>query len=412
MQGILGIASFLTVAWVLSEKRRRVDMPLIAKGMLLQFSLVLILLKVPGGREFFALLSRFVRALEEATRAGTSFVFGYLGGGEAPFEVVEASALFVFAFQSLPLVLVISALSAVLFYWKILPRIVEAFSYVLQRSLGIGGAEGLSVAANVFLGMVESPLLIRPYLARLTRSELFTVMGCGMATIAGTVMVLYASLLAPIIPDVLGHILTASVANAVGAIVVTKLMIPETEPPTPGRLLEPEPAESAMDALTQGTLRGVQLILNIVAMLIVLVALIHLANLLLGMIPSPGGEKVTLQGLLGWMMRPVAWLLGVSWAEASPAGSLLGTKLILNELLAYLDLSRLPEGILSQRSALILTYALCGFANPGSVGIMIGGLSTLIPERRSEIVELGMWTIVAGTLATLLTGCMTGIVLA
>lgn len=411
LQGLVGAGALLGLAWLLSERRRQVDWSLVAKGLLLQAFLVVLLLKVPGGRAVFGLLSRVVRALEESTRAGTSFVFGYLGGGAPPFKVTDASSLYVFAFQSLPLLLVISALSAVFFYWGILPRIVQAFSYVLERTLRIGGAEGLSVAANVFLGMVESPLLIRPYLARLTRSELFTVMSCGMATIAGTVMVLYASFLSPVIPDALGHILTASVANAVGAIVVSKLMIPETGRVTPGKLVDLEPAESTMDALTQGTLRGVQLLLNIVAMLIVLVALIHLANLLLALLPSLGTDPLTLQGLLGWLLTPAAWLLGIPWSEAATAGSLLGIKTVLNELLAYLELSRLPAGAISERSSLILTYAMCGFANPGSVGIMIGGLGTLLPDRRSEVVELGMWTLVAGTLATWLTGCLAGLVL-
>jgi CNT family concentrative nucleoside transporter len=337
-------------------------------------------------------------------------VFGYLGGGTLPFEEPYPGASFVLAFQALPLVLVMSALSAVLFYWKVLPRMVRGFAWTLLQTLRVGGTEGLGVAANIFVGMVEAPLLIRPYLARMTRSEIFTVMTCGMATIAGTVMVLYASILGPVIPDVMGHILTASIISAPAAITVAKLMVPETEPLTPGRLTAPEPARSTMDALTKGTLQGIGLLINIVAMLIVLVAVVHLLNLALGFLPAAAGQPLTLQRILGWIMAPVVFLMGVPWSEAFTAGSLMGTKTVLNELLAYLDMSRLPAGSLSERSLLIMTYAMCGFANPGSLGIMIGGLGTMAPGRRDEIVALGWKSVLAGTLATCMTGAVVGIV--
>ena len=286
--------------------------------------------------------------------------------------------------------------------------VVRGFSWALRRTLRLGGAEGLGVSANVFVGMVESPLFIRPYLGKMTRSEIFTLMTCGMATIAGTVMVLYASILNRTVEGILGHILTASIISVPSAVVIAKLMVPETGESTSGEMVYPDPALSAMDAVTKGTIQGVELLINIIAMLIVLVALVHLINLFLGLLPEIGGGPVTLQRLLGYFMAPVVWLMGIPWSEAPTAGALMGTKTVLNEFLAYLDLSRLPEEALSPRSRIIMIYAMCGFANPGSLGIMIGGMGTMVPEKRDEIVALGFRSIIAGTLAT----CMTGAVVA
>jgi CNT family concentrative nucleoside transporter len=317
--------------------------------------------------------------------------------------------MFILGFRALPLVLVISALSALLFHWGILQRVVKGFAWFLTQTLRIGGAEGLGVAANVFVGMVEAPLLIRPYLERMTRSELFTVMTAGMATIAGTVMLLYVSILSGVIPGVAGHILTASIISMPAAILISKVMIPETAPLTTGELQASIESHNSMDAVTQGTLQGVQLLINILAMLVVLVALVHLVNLILGWLPHWGAAPMTLQRLLGYVMAPVVWLMGVPWSESMTAGGLMGTKTVLNEFIAYLDLGKLAPGALSLRSKLIMTYAMCGFANPGSLGIMIGGLGTMVPERRAEIVSLGLRSIVAGTLATSMTGAVVGI---
>lgn len=410
-QGLLGIVAIILAAWLLSENRRKINWRVIGTAFGLQFIIAIALLKLPASRGFFLTLNRVISSLEESTRSGTSFVFGYLGGGEMPFEVTAESATYVLAFRALPLIVFISALSSVLFYWKVLPLVVKGFSRLLQRTTGIGGAEGLGVAANIFLGMVESPLAIRPYLAQMTRSELFTVMTSGMATIAGTVMVLYASLLADVLPGGIGHILAASIINAPSAIVISKLLVPTAGPATAGELSDPEPAHNTMDALTRGTLRGVQLFLNVVAMLVVLVALVHLVNLILGLLPSPVEESLTLQGILGFLLAPFTWLMGIPWADAPVAARLLGTKTILNELVAYLELGSLGPDALSPRSVLIMTYAMCGFANPGSVGIMIGGMGTMVPERRSEIVDLGLKSLLAGTLATCLTGALVGILL-
>jgi concentrative nucleoside transporter, CNT family len=409
MQGSAGLIVFTALAWLLSENRRRVSLKLILTGIGAQLLVGLILLKLPVFQHFFLTLNQGVLALEEATRAGTSMVFGYLGGGPLPFEVKAPGNIFILGFRALPLVLVVSALSSLLFYWGILPRVVKVFAWCLTKTMGIGGAEGLAVASNVFVGMVEAPLLIRPYLDRLTRSELFTVMTAGMATIAGTVMVLYASILGPVIPGVMGHILIASIISVPAAVTMAKIMIPETSQLTQGDLQAPHKALNSMDALTFGTLQGVELLINILAMLVVLVAMVKLINIALGVLPPWSARPVTLQRLLGYAMAPLVWLMGVPWTEASTAGALMGTKTILNEFIAYLDMSRLARHALSEHSLLIMTYALCGFANPGSLGIMIGGLGTMAPQRRGEIVSLGLRSIVAGTLATSMTGAIVGI---
>lgn len=410
VQSIAGLVVFACIAWLISENRTKVSIKIIVAGIAIQLAVGFILLKLPVFRDFFISLNRLVLSLEESTAAGTSMVFGYLGGGDLPFAEKFPGASFILAFRALPLILVISALSALLFYWKILPIVVQAFSWSLQKTMGLGGAEGLGVSANIFVGMVESPLFIRPYLKDMTRSELFTLMTTGMATIAGTVMVLYASILSNVIPDIMGHILTASIISVPAAITISKIMIPETGQLTSGEMTAPETALSAMDAITKGTIQGVKLLINIIAMLIVLVALVHLVNLILGLLPEIGGQPVTLQRLLGLAMAPVVWLMGIPWEEAPVAGALMGTKTILNELLAYLDMSRLAKGALSHKSMVIMTYAMCGFANPGSLGIMIGGMGTMAPERRDEIVALGFRSIVAGTLATCMTGAVVGIV--
>jgi concentrative nucleoside transporter, CNT family len=412
LQGAAGIVVFGLLALALSENRRCIGIKTVLIGIGLQFALGFLLLKLPLFRAFFLLLNRLVLSIEESTTAGTAFVFGYLGGGPPPFDEKIAGADYILAFRALPLVLVVSALSALLFYWKILPPVVRAFSWALRKTMGVGGAEGLGVSANVFVGMVEAPLFIRPYLQQMTRSELFSLMTCGMATIAGTVMVLYAGILSRTVPDVMGHILTASIISVPAAMAISKIMVPETGGLTSGVLLAPEAASSAMDAVTRGTLAGVKLVINIAAMLVVLVALVHLLNLMLGLLPHWHDRAVTLQRILGLIMAPVTWLMGIPWAETATAGAVMGTKTVLNEFIAYLDLSRLPESALSARSKLILTYALCGFANPGSLGILIGGLGTMAPERRQEIVSLGWRSIVGGTLATCMTGAVVGIITA
>jgi CNT family concentrative nucleoside transporter len=410
MQAILGIVVLIACAWAISEQRRKVRVGEILLGLCVTFLMAVVMLKVPFLRHVFDVLNRGVSLLEESTRAGTSFVFGYVGGGPLPFDESHPGSAFVLGFQALPIVLVVSALSSLLFYWRILPVVVSAFAWLFEKTMRVGGAVGLAASANIFLGMVESPLFVRPYLKEMTRSELFVTMSCGMAGIAGTVMVLYASILKSIMPDVMAHILIVSIISIPAAIMISKVMVPETGGRTAGRISPPRQATSAIDAITQGTMEGISLVINIVAMLIVLVALVYLANRLLGLLPGTGGQPITLQRLLGLLMAPVVWLIGIPWSEAQTAGGLMGTKTILNEMLAYLDMAKLPSGALSPKSKLIMIYALCGFANLGSLGIMIGGMGSMAPERRSEIISLGIKSIISGTLATLLTGAIVGLI--
>jgi CNT family concentrative nucleoside transporter len=416
LQSAFGIVALLALAWIFGENRRAVSLRQAASGLAVTFVTAVVLIKLPGVAHVFGAINDAVGAIASASRAGTSFVFGYLGGGALPFDLKSPGAEFILAFQALPIVLLMSVLTTLLFYWRILPPIVRGMAWVLKRTLGIGGAVGLSTAANIFLGMVEAPLFIRPYLAKLTRSELFLVMTGGMAGIAGTVLVLYATLLAPLIPDAAGHFVIASVLGAPAAILVSLIMVPETtDVKTGGSSTDPRLADdpdlhatSTMDAIVKGTAAGLELLLNIVAMLIVLVALVHLANSILGLLPDVGGP-ITWQRLLGYVMAPVCWLMGLPWSQAVPAGSLMGTKTVLNELIAYVDFSKLPDGTIDPRSRLIMLYAMCGFANFGSLGIMVGGLGTMAPERRHEINSLGLKSIVSGTLTTSLMGAIVGV---
>ncbi len=411
LHGTAGYALLLAVAWSMGERRRAVPWRTVFSGIALQVVLTVLFLRLPAFKHFFLLANDGLLALEKASRAGTSFVFGYLGGGAMPFPETTPGAGFILAFQALPLVLLISALSSLLFYWRILPFIVRALSALLEKTLGLGGAVGMSAAANVFVGMVEAPLLIRPYLAAMSRGELFLVMTAGMAGVAGTVMALYASILGAAVPDAFGHILVASFVSAPAAVVFSVLVVPPDGPPTGHAAGLPQFADSAVDAIAKGTVEGVNLLLQIVALLVVLVALVHLANQLLGLLPQAGNAPLSLQRTLGWAMAPLVWMAGVPWAEAQTAGALMGTKTVLNELIAYLDMAKLGDAELAPRTRIIMTYALCGFANLGSLGILIGGMTAMAPERRDEILRLGPRTLVSGTLATLACGSVVGMVI-
>src|SRR5947208_3719658 len=414
LQSAFGIFGLLAIAWGFGENRRAVSIRQAAVGLAVTLITAVALIKLPFVAHAFGAINDAVGAISSASRAGTSFVFGYLGGGPLPFDLKTSGADFILAFQALPIVLVMSVLTTLLFYWRVLPPVVRGMAWLLERTLGVGGAVGLFTAANIFLGMVEAPLFIRPYLAQLTRSELFLVMTGGMAGIAGTVLVLYATFLAPLIPDSAAHFVIASVLGAPAAILVSLIMVPETsDKRTGGSLADPaDPdarARSTMDAIVKGTTAGLELLLNILAMLLVLVALVYLANAIIGLLPEIGGAKISLQRLLGYVMAPVCWLMGLPWPQAITAGSLMGTKTVLNELIAYLDLSKLGTDALDPRSRLIMLYAMCGFANFASLGIMIGGLGTMAPERREEINALGLKSIVSGTITTCLMGAMVGV---
>jgi CNT family concentrative nucleoside transporter len=403
LQSAFGVFALLAIAWAFGENRGAVSLRQAAIGLFVTILTAVALIKLPFVAHAFGVINDAVGTISSASRAGTSFVFGYLGGGALPFDLKAPGADFILAFQALPVVLIMSVLTTLLFYWRILPPV--------ERTLGVGGAVGLSTAANIFLGMVEAPLFIRPYLAQLTRSELFLVMTGGMAGIAGTVLVLYATLLAPLIPNAAAHFVIASVLGAPAAILISLIMVPEiSDTRTGGALADPDMhASSTMDAIVKGTVAGLELLLNIVAMLIVLVALVYLANAILGLLPDIGGAGISLQRMLGYAMAPICWLMGVPWPQAITAGSLMGVKTVLNELIAYVDLSKLGADALDSRSRLIMLYAMCGFANFGSLGIMIGGLGTMAPERRDEINALGLKSIVSGTLTTCLMGAIVGV---
>ena len=402
---IAGIGVVLAVAWGLSEDRRAVPWRTVAGGMALQVALALVLIGFPPATRAVLALNDAVHALQTATDAGTRFVFGYLGGPPYPFVEPFPGAAFVLAFRALPLVLVISALAALLFHWGVLQLVARGFAWVLRRTLGVGGALGLGAATHIFVGMIEAPLLIRPWLARMQRGELFALMTCGLAGIAGTMMVIYAAILGPVIPDALGHIMIASVISTPAALAIAALMVPFRPNDEEARIVLPHPPASALDALVKGTAEGLPILAGIIAVLLVTVAIVTLLNNILGLLPW----GLTLQGLFALPFRPLMWLIGIPWAETATAAHLMGTKTVLNEFVSYIGLANTPAEALSPHSRLILTYAMCGFANFGSLGILIGGMGAMVPERRDEIVALGLRAILSGTLATCTSGALAGL---
>jgi CNT family concentrative nucleoside transporter len=415
-QSAIGLILIPLVAWALSERRAAIGavrmLRIVLAGLALQFAIAGVMLNVPAVRALFDWPAAAVAALQAATSAGMRLVFGYLAGGPTPFDVVRPEHAFVLAFQALPLILLVSALSRLLYHWGILQQVVRAFAWVLQRSLGVSGPVGTSAAANIFVGMIEAPLFIRPYLAEMSRGGLFATMTVGMAGIAGTVLALYASIIDRQVAGAAGHLIVASVISAPAGLMLAALMVPDDQPADasadPAGMALPDAPTSSMDAIAQGTREGIDLLANVTAMLIVIVALVALANQILASFTDPWGIRLTIEQMLGWGFAPLAWLIGIPWSETAAAGSLLGVKTVLNELVAYLQLSALPPEALSERSRLVLTYALCGFANLGSLGIMIGGIAAMVPERRAEIVELGAKTLISGTLATSMTAAVVG----
>lgn len=412
-QALFGIAVFVGIAIVFSEQRTVPSWRLLLAGLGLQFLFAFAVFNFTFLQQFLALINNGVSAVVNATESGTHFIFGYLGGDpinvDYPFVISEPRATIVLAFRILPLILMFTVLSAILWYYRVLPMIIKGFSFVLRKSLHVSGAVGLSSAANIFIGMVESPALIRPYIALLTRSELFVVMSCGMATISGSVMVFYSIVLRGILENPLVHIITASVISAPAAIMIALIMIPEKNSQSTDDIKSEVKYRSLMDAITKGTYDGVRLMISVGALLLVLVALVALLNSVFSLLPFPSDDPLTLQRLFGYVFAPFTWLMGIPWSEAQVAGSLMGTKTVLNELLAFLALAELPAGVLSGKSVVILTYGLCGFANFGSLGIMIAGLSSMCPERGAEIVELAPKSLLSGTLATCMTGAVAGL---
>ena len=408
MQAVGGFILLLGLAWALSEDRRAIPWRTVAGGIGLQILLALLLTRVGPARDAVLLLNEGADALQRATDQGTAFLFGYLGGGALPFVETRPGGAFILAFKMLPLVLVISALSALLFHWGVLQRIIGAFAAVLRRSLWIDGPLALAAAVHIFVGMIEAPLLVRPYLAGMQRGEMFAMMTCGMAGVAGTVMVIYGTVLAPVVPNALGTIIVASVISTPAALAVAALMVPwaPRQVRETAVMTRQDPPLGSLDALVRGTADGVGPLVGIATMLLVAVSLVALVNGIIGLLP--GG--FTLQSLLAIPLRPVMWLIGIPWEQSGTAALLMGTKTILNEFVAYVSMAGLPGDALDERSRVIMTYAMCGFANFGSLGILVGGLAAMVPERRAEVAQLGVRSVVSGTIATCLSGAVAGLI--
>ena len=412
IQGLVGLVLLTAGAWVLSEDRRaRPRLRWILGALLLQVLIALMVVRVPFVWSVIGLANHAVAAIEKATLVGSSYMFGYTGGAPAPFELKPgAAAPVIIAFQILPLIIVYSALAALLWRWGVLSRIVDGLSWALRRTLGVSGVVGLSGGANIFLGVVESPLVVRAYFERMSRSELFAVMTLAMSNISGAILVLYAQTLAKTVPDAVGHMISASLISLPASVLLARLMVPgdgatETSSDETGLTYD-----SSIDAIVRGTMDGVQLFLAVIGMIIVIFALVTLADLALALAPTVQGEPLTVRRVFGWIFSPLMWTLGVPWDQAPQAGALMGTKTILNEYVAYMDLAALPQGTLDPRSQLIVTYALCGVANLASVGLLVSTIGTLAPSRRAEAASLGMKSWVAGNMASAMTGAVIGLV--
>lgn len=405
LQSAFGLLVLCALAWACGGFRRGVRPRVVIAGLGGMVLLGAAMLMLPPLRAAFAAVGDAVEALARATRAGTSLVFGYLGGAPLPFAETAPGASFILFFQALPLVLVVGALSAVLFHWGVLPAVVRVLARGLRWLFGLSGACNLSVAANVFVGMVEAPLLIRPWLAGLSRSELFVAMVAGLATISGNMLVVYATMISSVVPNAAGQLLTASLVSAPAAILAALLMMPEDRAGAGDAAEGPAPRiyDSTMDAVVRGTEEGLRLLLGIMAALIVFVALVALGNEMLT--PLTG---LTLQQVAGWVFWPLAWMMGVPAEECAAVGQSLGIKVVVNEFVSYLDLAA-NGGHLAPRTRLILTYALCGFTNFASVGIMVTGMAAMCPERRAEIVRLGLPSLVAASIACCMAGATVGL---
>ena len=413
LQPVVGIAALIGVSWAISDNRRAFPWRVVGAGLALQFALAALLIRLPGSQIVFSWIGGGVEALASATEAGTSFVFGFLGGAPLPYDETGPGSSITFAFRVLPMVILISSLAAVLYHYRILPWVVRGFAWALSKTLGINGAASFATAANVFIGMVEAPLMVRPYLAKMSRSDLFIVMVGGMATISGTLFAVYTTMLSGLIRDPAGHLLTASIISAPAAILIARIMYPpdSDDDAVVERVELARLYENGIDALTRGVIEGLRLLAYIIGMLIVFLALIELANILLALPPLPESwGELSFERIFGWVLAPAAWALGVPWSEATHAGQLLGAKVVLNEFVAYIQMSSLPPGTLSERSGVIMAYALCGFGNFGSIGIMIGGIGAVVPERRLEIAQLGIKSIIAGSIATGMTGAIAGMI--
>ncbi len=422
VRGLFGMAVLVLVCYWLSENRKAINWKLVGVGILLQYVLAVLILYVPGVRDVFEAVSYFFVKILDFSHEASVFLFGSLVKDVDTFG-------FIFAFQVLPTIVFFAALSAILYYLGILQRIIYAFAWVMQRTMRLSGIESLTAAANIFIGQTEAPLLVRPYLSKMTRSELFVMMTGGMATIAGGVLAAYVGFLGGNDPEMrlffATHLLTASIISAPAAIVAAKIMVPETEHVDRTLFIPPKHIGSnLLEAITNGTTDGLKLAMNVGAMLIAFIALIAMLNYMVS--HGPGQwfqlnewvqeftdgrfQEFNLQFIIGLIMSPVAWLLGTHPQDLIIVGQLLGEKTVLNEFYAYAELGKLKEAgaFVDQRSLLIATYALCGFANFASIGIQIGGIGALVPERISELAELGLRAMIAGTIASFMTAIIAG----
>ena len=404
IQSLIGIAALILIAIPFSESIQKIKVKFIIYALLIQTSLAFILLEIPFISSFFDVMSMAVESLRLSAIEGSSFVFGYLGGGDAPFEVSNNQNLPIFAFTFLPMLIFLSALSALLWHWKILPFLIKLLAKLFEKPLDAKGPIGLAATANIFLGQLEAPLLIKPYLNKMNQRDLLIIMTVGMSTIAGSVMVLYITWLDDKFTGVIGHFLTASILSVPAAIMFSNILIPSAQTELKTAKEDLKMYESSMDAISVGTKDGLNMFLSVIASLIVFLSLVALADFILGIFPDVYGEPISLQRIAAFIFAPIAWLMGIPFAEIIPAGNLLGTKTIFNELIAFNDLRDLDTNVLSERSQLIMLYGICGFANISSVGILLGGLSAICPDIRGTLLKIAFRALFAATLASCLTG--------
>lgn len=404
IQSLIGIVALILIAIPFSESIQKIKVKFIIYALLIQTSLAFILLEIPFISSFFDVMSMAVESLRLSAIEGSSFVFGYLGGGEAPFEVSNNQNLPIFAFTFLPMLIFLSALSALLWHWKILPFLIKLLAKLFEKPLDAKGPIGLAATANIFLGQLEAPLLIKPYLNKMNQRDLLIIMTVGMSTIAGSVMVLYITWLDDKFTGVIGHFLTASILSVPAAIMFSNILIPSAQTELKTAKEDMNMYESSMDAISVGTKDGLNMFLSVIASLIVFLSLVALADFILGIFPNVYGEPISLQRIAALIFAPMAWFMGIPFAEIVPAGNLLGTKTIFNELIAFNDLRDLDTNILSERSQLIMLYGICGFANISSVGILLGGLSAICPDIRGTLLKIAFRALFAATLASCLTG--------
>ena len=412
-QIIVGFIGLVCIAIPFSQNRSSINYRHIVAAIFLQITLAFALLKVPFIVQIFAYLSEGVTALQAATQEGAEFVFGYLSNSStSPFEISGTGNSMIFAFQILPLIIVISSLSALLWFWNVLPLIIRAISKIFEKLFNIGGPIGLGATANIIMGQVEAPLLVRPYLAKMTEKELLILMTAGMSTVSGSIMIALVSMLAPQFPGInlIQHLVSASILSIPAAIMYANIMIPSSEVTNFDGNTVPKVYDSSMDAITRGTRDGLDICLNVGAILIAFIALVSLLNSLLGILGGwMGMSDLSLQLILGYLFFPIVWLMGVPLSETLASAELLGLKTALNEFVAYGALANLETGVLSDRSKLITLYALCGFANFSSVGILVSGISAMAPERKNDLIKVSIKALIGATLASCMTGLVIGI---